>query len=295
MAEWTKWLDVRDQGVARSGFVLAILLALVIGLVLGLARIGLVSLEFIGDNWTFLLNPALLSLTVTVVSYIIGFTAAIPLGLVRAFGPGIILNGRARGRLMMPLYGFVTGYVEAIRGTPVLVQIFLVANVATLTFQGIPNIPLIAGVVALTINTAGYQAEVFRAGFQSVGQTQIEAAKSIGMRPFQVFANVTLPQCLRLVTLPLVNEWIGLFKASALLGLVAVQELNWGAGYLGNNRSHPIEAFLMVSIFYLAIILPVTRAVNFIELKRRIPGLGATQTERQTRRVPAPAVGSRPA
>jgi len=196
---------------------------------------------------------------------------------------------------MMPLYGFVTGYVEAIRGTPVLVQIFLVANVATLTFQGIPNIPLIAGVVALTINTAGYQAEVFRAGFQSVGQTQIEAAKSIGMRPFQVFANVTLPQCLRLVTLPLVNEWIGLFKASALLGLVAVQELNWGAGYLGNNRSHPIEAFLMVSIFYLAIILPVTRAVNFIELKRRIPGLGATQTERQTRRVPAPAVGSRPA
>lgn len=289
MKDWAAWLDIRNRPLARSGAILAILMAIVVGLVLVLARIGLVSLPFIADNWTFLVRPALLSLTITVVSFVVGFAVAIPMGLVRAFGPRTIKNGGRRGRSMAPLYGVVTGYVEAIRGTPALVQIFLIANVATLTFQGTPNIPLLAGILALTINTAGYQAEVFRAGFQSVSQNQIEAAKSIGMRPFQVFANVTLPQSLRLVTLPLANEWIGLFKASALLGLVAVEELNWAAGYLGNNRSHPIEAFLMVSLLYLAIILPLTRAVNYLEQKRRIPGLGVAQPERRRPRPAIPA------
>lgn len=289
MADWARWLDIRERPLARSGITVAAMLIALVVLILVLAEAGVVSLAFMSQWWNFLINPALLSLTVTVVSFIVGFTAAIPMGLVRAFAPKTMKAKGLRGRLMMPVYGFVTGYVEAIRGTPALVQIFLVANVATLTFQGNPNIPLLAGILALTINTAGYQAEVFRAGFQSVGQNQIEAAKSIGMRPFQIFAHVTFPQSLRLITLPLVNEWVGLFKASALLGLVAVNELNWAAGYLGNNKSHPIEAFLMVSIIYLAIILPLSRAVNFIEQKRRIPGLGVAQPEKRTRRAPGPA------
>src|SRR2546426_916025 len=132
-------------------------------------------------------------------------------------------------------------------------------------------------VLALTLNTLGYQAEVFRAGFQSVSQTQIDGAKAIGMRPRQVFAHITLPQGTRLITLPLLNEWLSLFKASALLGIVAVSELNWAAGYLGNNRSHPIEAYIMVSAVYLAIIIPLGKAVGYWERRHRTPGLGTAE------------------
>src|SRR2546425_680659 len=136
-------------------------------------------------------------------------------------------------------------------------------------------------VLALTLNTLGYQSEVFRAGFQSVNQAQIEAAKAVGMRPRQAFVHVTLPQGLRLITLPLVNEWVALFKASALLGLVAVPELNWAAGYLGSgSRGHPIEAFIMVSAVYLAIIIPLSKAVGYWERTRRIPGLGTPEPGR---------------
>src|SRR5439155_8748511 len=138
--------------------------------------------------------------------------------------------GRA---ILLPLYGFVTGYVEGIRGTPFFVQMWLVYFVIINNLPRQARLFELVGIVALAVNTIGYQAEVFRAGFQSVGQGQIEAAKSIGMRPTQIFVYITLPQSLRIILLPLANEWIGLFKASALLWYVAVRELMWAGNYLG--------------------------------------------------------------
>ncbi len=288
-----RFRNLHKSSAFRGGITVLAVVLLAIGVVLAMAEAGLVSLTFIAQNWTFLLGPALTSVWVTVLSFLIGFTLAIPMGLTRAFAPRIIRERDRRVIALAPLYSVVTAYVEAIRGTPALVQIFLIANVASSIFQGNPNIPILAGILALTINTAGYQAEVFRAGFQSVGQSQIEAAKSIGMRPVQVFGHITLPQSLRLILLPLANEWIGLFKTSALLWLVAVQELTWAGSYLGNNRSHPIEAFLMISAVYLTIILLLSRVVNYLERTRRIPGLGVTERQvvRQprVRQVPVPS------
>ncbi|TLZ72233.1 MAG: amino acid ABC transporter permease [Methanobacteriota archaeon] len=271
------WTRLEDRPVLRSAIAIGGLLGLGLALVLGLAAVGIVSLRFLADNATFLAVPALTSLSATLLSFAIGFAGAIPMGLVRAFAPRILRGEGWRRAAFAPLYGAVTSYVEAIRGTPAFVQIFLVAQVSGLIFPGNPNIPFWGGTLALTINTLGYQTEVFRAGFQSVGQSQVEAAKSIGMRPVQVFLHITLPQGLRLITLPLVNEWVGLFKASALLAYVAVPELLWAASYLGNNRSHPIEAFIMVSSVYLAIIVPLSKAVGWWERKHRIPGLGVAE------------------
>jgi His/Glu/Gln/Arg/opine family amino acid ABC transporter permease subunit len=259
------------------------LAALTITIAAGLTaldRAGFVSLAFIVANWTFLIGPAEIALFVTIVSYLIGFGFAIPMGAARAFGPGILKRRDAAAALFAPIYGFVSGYAEAVRGTPVFVQILLIYGLVTAAVPRLPSVDLWAGVIALTINTTGYQTEVLRAGFQSVGQGQLEAAKSIGMNRLQAFRNITLPQGLRLITLPLVNEWIALFKASSLLWAISVQELMWGTNYVGVNLGHPIDGFLLGSFFYLAIIIPLSRTVSYLERKRRIPGLGITEPSR---------------
>src|SRR2546426_3563784 len=274
---------LEDSPLHRTGIAILSLLALAVLLIMALADARLISLAFMADNASFLLVPALTSVAATMISFAVGILGAIPMGLVRSFGPRLLKQGGLRAAVATPPYGRVTSYVEAIRGTPALVQVFLVAQVSTIIFPGNPDIPFWGGVLALTLNTLGYQSEVFRAGFQSVNQNQIEAAKAIGMRPRQAFAYVTLPQGIRLITLPLVNEWVALFKASALLGIIAVPELNWAAGYLGSTRSHPIEAFIMVSAVYLAIIIPLSKAVGYWERTHRIPGLGSPEPGRGRR------------
>ncbi len=262
----------------KSAIGLVALFAFIIFALIALNDIGEISFAFIGAHWTFLLEPAGTALFATVVAYIIGFSLAIPLGYVRAFGPNWLRQGGRRAIAVGPIYGFITGYAEAVRGTPVFVQILIIQELVTSAFAKVPNIGLWSGIIALTINTTGYQTEVFRAGFQSVSQGQIEAAKSIGMTPAQTFSHVTLPQGLRLIVLPLANEWIGLFKASSLLWYIAVQELMWGMEYIGTTLNHPVDAFLMGSLFYLGIIIPLSRAITFIESRKRIPGLGTGET-----------------
>ena len=275
------WRRVWDEPLFKTGVGIVGLLAMVGLLLTALNDIGEISFDFMASHWSFLLRYALTSLEATVISFAVGFGLAIPMGLVRAFGPGMIRRGGLARGVASPLYAIVTGYAEVIRGTPALVQIFLIQFWVTSTFQGVPGISLWAGIAALSVNTTGYQIEVFRAGFQSVGQGQIEAAKSIGMRPTQTFASITFPQGLRLITLPLANEWIALFKASSLLWLIAVQELLWGMDYIGTKLNHPIDAFILGSFFYLAILIPLSRAVTFLERVKRIPGLGVAEPQRR--------------
>lgn len=267
------WLRVREDPTVKSVIGIAAVLVLVVLGLVALNDVGEISFDFIRAHWLFLLEPAGVGLFATIVAFVIGFALAIPLGIVRAFGPNWLRQGGTKGLLLGPIYGVVTGYAEAVRGTPVFVQIVLIEGLvaAALPF---PNVALWAGIIALTINTGGYQTEVFRAGFQSVGQGQIEAAKAIGMSPFRTFTNVTLPQGLRIIVLPLANEWIGLFKASALLWATGVQELMWAMSYVGTTQNHPIDAFLMGSLLYLLIIIPMSRAITYIESRKRIPGLG---------------------
>ena len=270
-----------EEPMLKTALALTALAAVVIAVLTALDEAGFLSFAFIAANWWFLIGPAELALFVTMVSYIIGFGFAIPMGAARAFGPGILKRRDASSWLFAPVYAFVSGYAEAVRGTPAFVQILLIDGLVTATVPKLPSVGLWAGVIALTINTAGYQTEVFRAGFQSVGQGQLEAAKSIGMRKLQAFRYITFPQGLRLITLPLVNEWIALFKASSLLWAIAVNELMWGTNYIGVNLGHPIDGFVMGSSFYLAIIIPLSRTVSYSERKKRIPGLGATEPSRK--------------
>lgn len=296
-------------GVARTwrGATLQIgFIAGVLVLFFALGEAKLFDLGFVMRKIGEGLPYAELSLVLTVGSFFLGFVIALPIGLIRAYGPGKLkgrkgqpqdvlsyarakeLYGRGKavrvvgGRklrkaLIAPAYGLSSAYVEAIRGTPFLVQTFIVyyAIIFTaprLNFLGADS-SIWAGLIALTMNTAGYQAEVFRGGFQSVGQGQIEAGRAMGLKGRQIFAHITLPQSLRLMILPLTNEWIALFKASTILSYITVVELYfWARGIaLGG---HAIEGFIMLTLFYLVINASLSRAITVIEQRKRIPGLG---------------------
>jgi polar amino acid transport system permease protein len=191
--------------------------------------------------------------------------------------------------LRWPFYGFATGYVTAVRGTPFLVQMFLVFYAFIFAspkfiFLGVA-LPFWAGLIALAINTTAYQAEALRGGFQSVDRSQIEAARALGLGKVQIFLRVTLPQSLRLITLPLSNEWISTFKTSTILSYISVVELYfWARSDIASQLARPIEAFVLLALFYLIVNVTLSRTVSYVEKRYRIPGLGSMVPELPGRR-----------
>jgi len=263
---------------APAALMAGIVILIVLAFLATLAFVGVIDAVFILQRWPSAYlplwsGPLWNSLFLTIASYVIGFAVAVPLGVVRAYGVG-----KTRNPIAFLFYAPVTGYVHAIRGTPFFVQLWLVFFVV---IEAAPRLNILgwnvyfwAGLLALTLNTIGYQSEVFRGGFQAVGQGQIEAAKALGLRGPQVFLHITLPQGLRLITLPLTNEFIALFKASTIVSYISVYELFVWAENLGVRFGHPIEGFLMISLYYLLINIPLSRGITYVERRLRIPGLG---------------------
>jgi polar amino acid transport system permease protein len=157
----------------------------------------------------------------------------------------------ALGRLSTfpPAYALATFYISLIRGTPLLLQIifFFLA----LPQLGIRLSGMTAGVLALGINYGAYMTEIFRAGIQSVGIGQREAALAIGMRPTQIMRRIILPQALKLVIPPVGNEFIAMLKDTALISVTGfVWEILWRAQKVGRANFRSLEALLVAAVFY---------------------------------------------
>jgi ABC-type amino acid transport system permease subunit len=251
-----------------------------------LGALGYYSISFIIQNLPSGIGPCETSLEFTTYTFLIGLGLAMGLGMVRAHPPRRDPSARrkkARGRFsylwQWPLYGFASGYVAAIRGTPFLVQLQIVYlavifSVPTFTFLGW-NAIYWSGFFALLINTTGYQAEAIRGGIQAVEPGQIEGAKAVGLSRIQTFFQVTMPQTLRLITLPLTNEWISNFKTATILSYIPIFELfNWSRTNIALFDARPIEGFVMLTLFYLIINVTLSRVITYVEKVRRIPGLG---------------------
>jgi len=281
------------------------------GLLLTVFLFGLFSLAVVGSRpidgsyvirsfWILL--PFLgVSILATVASFAMGFPIGFLTGWARTLRgePFAKLRARARlpteplspsqrRRLLVRALGILAlagvrrvlrriadGYVEIMRGTPLFVQILFSWSFFLIKFPGLDNQAIIAGIVAMTANTGGYQGEIFRAGLQSVLPGQVEAARAIGLTRLGTMRSVVLPQALRLVIPPLLNEFIGLFKASALLYFIGVQELTYKYKELGTFETRIFELFAVVTFLYLMFTIPLARLVGFIERRYRIPGLGA--------------------
>ena len=220
--------------------------------------------------------PAALTLLITAASYAVGMAIGFSLGLLRT----------ARFR---PVRFAATAWIEAIRGTPLFVQLLLLFAVFSYFNPGDLDLPrrlLVTGFLAMMINTGAYQAEIFRAGLQSVSAGQIEAARAVGLGYWGSMRSVVFPQAFRVVIPPLTNEFILMLKASALLSVINVRELTYYAK-IQTFTGTLVEVYIMVTILYLAMTIPLAKVIGYLEQRYRIPGLGLQQ-ETRTRQAMNP-------
>jgi len=170
--------------------------------------------------------------------------------LVGALVVGIIACGLrlSRSRFMSWSAG---AYIESIRATPLLVQIYFF-------YFGLPSLGVqvsetFTGVTALTLNSGAYMAEIIRAGVQSIPNGQVEAGVAYGFNYFQRMRYLILPQALGATVPPLLGQAIVLVKDSALLSLISIMELTRAGQMLNSERFMPAEGFLTTAVFYLVI------------------------------------------
>jgi len=179
---------------------------------------------------------------------------------------GVVLGFGALSRLRAVRFA-VLAYVDFVRGTPLLVQIFLVYF--ALPVIGVNFDEYWAGVTALSLNAAGFICEIMRSGMQSIDRGQIEAAQSIGMRHRQVVLHVLFPQAWRRIVPPLTNELISLVKGSAMLSAISVYELTHAGQEIIATYFAPFEIFLMIALYYYALISLLAWLSRYLE--RRLP------------------------
>ena len=157
----------------------------------------------------------------------------------------------------------VAVYISFIRGTPILVQIFLVYYV--LPIIGLNIGPITAGIVALTLNSAAFVIEILRGGLASVSKGQFEAARSLGLSGFALWVKVILPQTFMASIPPLVNEFTQLLKATALLSTITVVELMRVSQQIYSNNYHPVEVLTGAFVMYFLMCFVVSRCASWLE------------------------------
>jgi len=189
-----------------------------------------------------------MSLTAIVISILLGLLIALP-GL--SPSPGV----RALNRI----------YVELVRAVPILVLLFWV-------YYGLPilhddlNINVFwAGVIALALSDSAFEAEIFRAGIQSIERGQIEAADSIGLGYFGRLRYVVLPQALRRILPPLGNQLVYMLKMSSLVSVIGMSELTRRANELVVSTYRPLEIYTVLVLEYLVLIFIVSMGVRWLE------------------------------
>jgi octopine/nopaline transport system permease protein len=183
--------------------------------------------------------------------------------------------------------GFTRAYVFVFRGSPLLVQMFLIYYglgqfrplLQELGLWGVFREPYWCAVIALTLNTAAYTSEIFRGGLQAVSHQQVEAARACGMSGALLFRRIVLPIAIRQALPAYGNEVILMLKATALSSVITIMEVTGLAGKLIADSFRAFEVFIVAGAIYLAITFLVTRLLMIIEfwlsphLRMRPPSL----------------------
>jgi polar amino acid transport system permease protein len=236
------------------------------------------------EAFSYLIQGVVVTLRITLFSYVLATFIGLLVGLARVSKNVFLFNA-------------ATLYVETVRGIPMIVLILyfayafvpivvdLVKNFGAWGLQSLPNSGFFAGmagfsiriiptelraVLALAIGYGAFEAEVFRAGIQSIGKGQMEAARSLGMTYFQAMRFVILPQAIRRVLPPLGNDFIALLKDSSLVTVVAINELTQLSRLRRASTFQIIETFNVVAFMYLSMTLLLSALVRWIEKKMKI-------------------------
>ena len=206
------------------------------------------------------LAGTMVTLELTGVGLILGFILGLGLALMRIYG--------SKGLRIIAI-----GYIELFRGTPLLVQLFLI-------YYGLPSLGLtlsqsLSAYLALGLNSAAYQAAYLRGAIQSIGESQMTAGRAIGLTRWQTIRFIIMPQALRLVIPAWSNEPISLLKTSAVVFLIAVQDLMAKGKRAATITYNPIGSYLAIAVIYLIIVFIMNEVLKWIERKTKIPGFEA--------------------
>ncbi len=179
---------------------------------------------------------------------------------------GLVFALVRRARFL-PLRYFGHFYVELVRGTPLLVQILIFFYVVAASFH-LENRYLV-GVLILSFFSGAYISEIIRAGIESVGQSQLESARAIGLTRAQTYRYVIFPQALRLTLPPLAGQFVSLIKDSSLLSIIAVNEFTQAARDVNSVTYSTLECYLPLALGYLVLTLPISLWTRALERKVR--------------------------
>lgn len=210
-------------------------------------------------GWSDILHGALVTVEVTAVALMLGCVLGLLVGIGR-------LNPRRR-----LIYGICTVYVTFIRGTPLLVQLFLL-------FFGLPQFDIllpafVCGVLGLGVYSGAYVSEIVRGAIQSVDRGQMEAARSIGMSSAQSMRAIILPQAVVRMIPPLGNEFIALIKNSALVSLLTIHDLMHEGQKIISVSYRSLEVYLAIALVYLVLTSAASYLLHRLERNIRAGGM----------------------
>jgi polar amino acid transport system permease protein len=205
-----------------------------------------------------LMEGLLITFRVTLVSLGIGFLIGFPCALIRVYGPKW-------------LRWIVTGYIELFRGTPTLVQLFII-------YYGLPQFGITftaftSAYIALGLNSGAYQSEYFRGAIQAISSGQMMAARSIGMSRLQAIRHVIIPQAFRYALPSWSNEVVAMVKITSIVYLIAVPEMLYVAKELMARYFNPFETYFTAAFIYLVVIGLLTMLISRFERRTAIPGM----------------------
>ncbi|MBN8492775.1 MAG: amino acid ABC transporter permease [Burkholderiales bacterium] len=210
----------------------------------------MVALDFgaVLAQWPALLRGAAFTLGLTAVSAVLGGIVGVACGWARAWGPAWLARA-------------VGVYVELIRNTPFIVQLFFI-------FFGLPSLgvkltPELASVIAMVVNLGAYAAEIVRAGIENTPRGQLEAARSLALNEWQVFTRVVLPPALGRVWPAMVSQIVIVMLGSAVCGQIAAQELSYAANLIASRNFRSFEAYLIATALYLGLAIFIRQLLNW--------------------------------
>ena len=211
------------------------------------------------QGWTDLLRGALVTVEITACALALGCVLGLLVGIGR-------LNPKRRW-----LYGACTAYVAAIRGTPLLVQLFIL-------FFGLPHFGILlpaflCGVLGLGVYSGAYVSEIVRGAIQSIDKGQTMAAQSLGMTPGVAMRQIVLPQAVVRMIPPLGNEFIALIKNSALVSLLTIHDVMHEGQKIISVSYRSLEVYLAIAVVYFVLTGTMTLVLRHFEQKLRQGGL----------------------
>jgi polar amino acid transport system permease protein len=184
--------------------------------------------------------------------------------LIVIFGLALAIMRTLRGAIFFPLRVFAAAYTDVFRGLPLLLVIFLLGfGVPALQLRGLPNQAVIWGGAALVLTYSSYVAEVFRAGIESVHPSQRAAARSLGLSYRQTLRFVVLPQAVRRVMPPLLNDFVSLQKDSGLIAVLGVIDAI-RAAQLETAEDFNFTPYVVAGLLFVALTIPLTRLTDWV-------------------------------